>query len=164
MCYDISFKVKLETLEDLFPELVVDEKLKAPWPGYAHLQGPELLPKIPIIFRDKIDGVLRLRVMEWGVIRHYLNEEPEKKDRNFNLNIMSEKIFDSKNYWYKIRNNVCLIPLTGTFEHRGILKWSKKVPYFIKPKNESTFFIPGLYTSVELANRTTAPRVVSTAL
>ena len=156
MCYDISFKTKLETLESYFPDLVADKQLKVPWPSKMNnLQGVEMFPKIPIIFRDKADKVLRARVMEWGIIRHFEQVEPDSKNRNFNLNIMSEKIFDPKSYWYKIRYNTCLIPLTGTYEHRGILKWTKKVPYLIKPKNQDTFFLPGLYTKVELPDRNT---------
>src|ERR1700704_5851043 len=135
MCYDISFKVKLEQLLDYFPELMVDPQLNVPWPEYPHLLGPDdKTVRIPIVFRDK-QGVLRCRVMEWGVILHDNDSgEPSKEERNFNLNIMSEKIFQKNSQWYAIRWQICLIPMTGTFEHRGILKWAKKVPYFIKPK------------------------------
>src|SRR6185437_177286 len=155
MCYDISFKVQLEEIKDYFPEIEIDEQLKFSWPQYEHVQGPELFPKVPIVFHDKKDNKLRLRLMEWGVIRQFEKEESLTKNRNFNLNIMSEKIFDSKSYWYKIRNNRCLVPLTGTFEHRGIQGLIKKVPYLIKPKDQKVFFMPGLYTSPVIVDKST---------
>jgi len=159
MCYDISFKVQLEEIKDYFPEIEIDEQLKFSWPQYEHVQGPELFPKVPIVFHDKKDNKLRLRLMEWGVIRQFEKEEPLTKNRNFNLNIMSEKIFDSKSYWYKIRNNRCLVPLTGTFEHRGIQGLVKKVPYLIKPKDQKVFFMPGLYTSPVIVDKSTGEAV-----
>jgi len=154
MCYDISFKTQLEEMRQYFPEVVADPQLNVEWPEYEHLQG-QAFPKLPILFYDKEEGKLRLRVMEWGIIRHYEKEDPVAKDRNFNLNIMSEKIFDPKSYWYKIRYNICLIPLTGTFEHRGIVGWGKKLPYYIRPKDSQLFFLPGLYTKVTLPDKKT---------
>jgi putative SOS response-associated peptidase YedK len=43
-----------------------------------------------------------------------------------------------------------LIPVTGIYEHREIRGWKKKVPYFIRLKDQHMFFIPGLYSVVEL--------------
>ncbi|HEV7620910.1 MAG TPA: SOS response-associated peptidase family protein, partial [Flavisolibacter sp.] len=56
---------------------------------------------------------------------------------------------DKKSYWSRIRKNRCLIPVTGIYEHREIKGWKKKVPYFVKVKNEKMFFIPGLYNYSE---------------
>ncbi len=93
--------------------------------------------------------------MEWGVIPYY--EKDEKAflpKRATMLNIRSERILDDKSsYWYKIRNKRCLIPVTGTFEHREVKGWKKKVPYFIKPGGEKMFFLPGLYSMAELPDR-----------
>lgn len=148
MCYDVSFRVKLEQLTDIFPGLVADPQLQVPWPEYDHLMGPgPNLVKLPVIFLDK-EEVLRCRVMEWGVIKKDLDYEPRKEDIDYNLNIMSEKIFQKNSEWYPLRWNICFLPVTGTYEHRGIKGWRKKVPYFIRPKDQLPFFLPGLYSEV----------------
>ena len=159
MCYDISFRTQLEEITAYFPELVTDPQLKVEWPSYEHLQA-QAYPKIPIIYRDKKDGVLRLKVMEWGIIRHTAEVEPPAEERRFNLNIMSEKIFNKHIYWNQIKDNRCLIPMNDTFEHRGIRGWSKKVPYVIRPKEmPGVFFMPGLYSVASIVDKNTGELV-----
>lgn len=66
------------------------------------------------------------------------------------LNARSERILeDSKSYWYKIHNRRCLIAVTGFYQHREVKGWKKKVPFFIRLKNQPMFFLPGLYYVVE---------------
>ena len=78
------------------------------------------------------------------------------KKRNGMLNIRSERILDDRiSYWYKIRNRRCLIPVSGTYDHRAIKGWKKKVPYLIKPKGQNLFFLPGLYSVAELVDKET---------
>ena len=108
MCYDISFRTKLEELIKYFPDLIPDPQLKVPWPELDHLAGTDSQVTIPIIFRDK-DGILRLRIMEWSVLLNDVDVEPDKEIRNYNLNIMTEKILKPGSQWYGIRNNICLI-------------------------------------------------------
>ena len=62
------------------------------------------------------------------------------------INIRSERVLeDRKSYWYRLRNQRCLIPVSGTYEHRKIMGWPKKVPYYIAEKDRDIFYIPGLY-------------------
>jgi len=69
------------------------------------------------------------------------------------LNARSERILeDDTSYWFKIRNRRCLIPVSGTYEHQEVKGWKKKVPYFVRLKEQSTFFLPGLYSVAELPN------------
>ena len=56
-----------------------------------------------------------------------------------------EKIVtDKQSVWYRIRKNRCLVFTTGFFEHRDIGA-KKKLPYFIKVKDETIFCFAGLY-------------------
>ena len=62
------------------------------------------------------------------------------------FNARSERILDDhESYWYRLRSNRCLIPVSGTFEHRRIKGWKNKVPYFIWIKEREIIYIPGLY-------------------
>src|SRR5438067_11334613 len=61
-------------------------------------------------------------------------------------NAQSEKIIgDPKSYWNRIKENRCLLPVTGIFEHREIKGWKNKVPYHVQLKDRKLFCIPGLY-------------------
>jgi putative SOS response-associated peptidase YedK len=153
MCYDISFKVSY------FPNLILDEQLELQWPQFDHTQGVSVFAPHPIIYRNKEDKLLHMRNMEWSCIEYYTKEEPDWKKRNGMLNARSERVFDKKSYWYKIREKRCLIPLSGTYEHRGILGWKKKVPYFVRPKDQSFFFLPGLYSVAQLPDKQTGEMI-----
>ncbi len=153
MCYDISFIVSMKKLSDYFPELLYDGQLVIDFPSFDHVQGPSVFANHPIIFQNRKDGALHCRLMEWGILQYdmplntNINTETFKINRSKNLNIRSERILDdTSSYWYKIKNRRCLIPVTGIFEHREIKGKSRKVPYFIKPKDQEVFFLPALYS------------------
>ena len=99
--------------------------------------------KWPIVIKE--DGY-KISLFEWGVIADYMNTPEKIKDyRNSMANARSEKIIDDKrSVWHRIRKNRCLVFTTGFFEHRDIGA-KKKLPYFIKLKNEKVFCFAGLY-------------------
>lgn len=160
MCYDISFKVKLETIEDYFPELINEDQLDLDFSVGDHIVGHSYNDH-PIIFRSREDHQLHLKLMEWGVIPFYVKEEKAfLRQRASMLNARSERILDdAKSYWFKIRERRCLVPMTGTYEHRAIKGWKNKVPYFVKPKDQEMFFLPGLYSVAELPDVKTGEMV-----
>lgn len=156
MCYDISFTVKINQLSDYFPDLVFDDQLDFDFGPIDHIQGVSVFAPHPIIYINRQDFKPHCKMMEWSCIEFYAKGEPDWKKRNGMLNIRAERILnDSKSYWYKIRNRRCLIPVTGIFEHREVKGWKKKVPYMIKPKNQTVFFLPGLYSIVEFPDKET---------
>lgn len=155
MCYDISFTVQAKQLFDYFPDAVPDELMQLDYDGtqiIGHLYGGH-----PIIYRNKEDGNLRARMMEWGCIPFYVKDlDKFKRQRATMLNARSERILeDTKSYWYKIRNRRCLIPLNGFYEHRKVSGFKNKVPYFITLKNQRMFFLPGLYSVAEIVDKET---------
>ena len=159
MCYDISFKVSMKELSDYFPDLLFDGQLEMEFDG-THIMG-HAYGKHPIIYRNREDQRLHCVMMEWGCIPFYVKDEKLfLRQRASMLNARSERVLeDEKSYWYKIRNRRCLIPVTGVYEHRAIKGWKKKVPYFIKLKEQSMFFIPGLYSVVELPDTSTGEMI-----
>jgi len=156
MCYDISFTINIRQLSDYFPDLVFDQQLVIDFEQTVHIMGHSY-GEHPIIYQNSVDKQLHCRSMEWGCIPFYVKEEKAfLRQRASMLNARSERILDDpKSYWYKIRNRRCLIPVTGIYEHREIKGWKKKVPYFIQLANQALFFLPGLYSVVELPDTET---------
>ena len=155
MCYDISFTVKMKSLCDYFPDLIFDEQIEMNFEP-VHIVGHNYAEH-PIVYRNKGDELLHCRLMEWGCIPFFVKDEDAyKKQRATMLNARSERILeDTKSYWYKIRNRRCLIPVSGFYEHREVKGLKKKVPYFIRLKEQQTFFLPGLYSVAELPDKDT---------
>lgn len=156
MCYDISFTVEIKELSDYFPGLVFDDQIELDFEAGTHIIA-HAYGDHPIIYKHREDQKLHCRLMEWGCIPFYVKDENAfLKQRATMLNARSERILaDTKSYWYKIRNRRCLIPVNGIYEHRKIKGWTKKVPYFIQLKKQPMFFIPGLYSVVELPDKKT---------
>lgn len=147
MCYDISVNINIRELSDYFPDLIFDNQLELDFQAMDHAMGVSVFQKVPIIYINRQDMKEHCMLMEWGVIPYYEQIEPKMMDRNKWVNIRSERIIDDKkSYWSKIRNRRCLFPVPGIYEHRGVKGWKKKVPYFIKPKDQKIFFVPGLYS------------------
>lgn len=160
MCYDISFTVAIKELADYFPDLIYDSQMEINLEATTHIIG-HAYGQHPIIYRNREDMKLHCMLMEWGCIPFYVKDASAfVRQRATMLNARSERILDDqKSYWYKIRNRRCLIPVSGIFEHRAIKGWKKKVPYFIQLKNQPVFFIPGLYSVVELPDKETGEMI-----
>ena len=156
MCYDLSFLAKLTAILEQFPAIEFDEQLQINYNATMHIVGHSF-GEHPIIYQNREDQLLHVKLMEWGCIPFYIKDEKAfVKQRSNMLNARSERILsDTSSYWFKIRNRRCLIPVTGIFEHRNIEKWTKKVPYFIHQKSTDLFFLPGLYSVAELPNQET---------
>ncbi|HWB27575.1 MAG TPA: SOS response-associated peptidase family protein [Chitinophagaceae bacterium] len=151
MCYDIAFATSIRSITDYFPELILDPQLNLEF-TQDHVQGSGVFGEHPILYINK-EGKMHLHPMAWSAVEYWQKEPLDMKDfkvikkRNGYLNARSERILDDpKSYWYKIRNRRCLIPVTGIYEHRGILKWKTKLPYHVRPKDQPLFFLPGLYS------------------
>jgi putative SOS response-associated peptidase YedK len=128
MCYDISFDSSVDIITAYFPHMKIESQVNLNFEA-VHLVA-HAYPKYPIVIYE--DGKYDLRPMEWGLIAPYMNtQEKIKEQRRFMLNARSEKILDKKSIWNKVRNNRCLIPVSGIYEHREINGWKNKVPYYV---------------------------------
>ena len=156
MCYDIAFEIKMRQLSDYFPDLVYDDQELINFEPFDHVQGVSVYWPHPIIYINRDDLKPHCKLMEWGIVEFYRKEIPDWKKRNGMLNIRSERILaDQTSYWYNVRNRRCLIPVSGIYEHRAIPGWKKKVPYWIKPKEQDIFFLPGLYSKADIVDKET---------
>ena len=156
MCYDVSFTVNVRELSDYFPELRFENQMTIDFGMLDHVQGVSVFGDFPIIFEDKDESILNCQLASWGIIEHYLAEVPGIEKRNGMLNIRAERILDDpKSYWYKIRTRRCLIPVTGIFEHREVVGWTKKVPYWVRPCDQEITFLPGLRAVANIVDKET---------
>lgn len=155
MCWDISFSSDIELVKKSFPA-IRDERKKIDY-DYSYFENVQAItfPAYPIIYKEKNGSGLALREMEWGVLPMFIQDPKLQTDRRRSMvNIRSERILeDKKSYWYRLRNQRCLIPVTGTYEHRAISGWKKKVPYFIAEAGRDIFYIPGLYQWHEVVDQ-----------
>ena len=145
MCYDISFTSKIKKIAEYLPGInkKLVEELDSVFTPIAHQIG-QSFATWPTIIAEKND--LLIKPLEWGLIAPYMNTAASiKKHRPLMLNARSEKLLDSASFWYKIRQNRCLIPVTGFYEHRAIKGLKNKVPYFISRTNQDIMFLAGLY-------------------
>jgi putative SOS response-associated peptidase YedK len=127
----------------ILPGIIIDKSIPIDFANQSHVLAQAFQPHPVVVFEN---GNYYLKLFEWGVIADYMNtDEKIRNGRAMMCNAQSEKILDRKSYWSRIRKNRCLIPVTGIYEHREIKGWKKKVPYFVKVKNEKMFFIPGLF-------------------
>ena len=145
MCYDISYQVSLDAIEDYFGGMIeIDPQIEMDFTTSIHVIA-HAYKKHPVVIME--DGQMKLKAMEWGVIADYMDTpEKVKKMRNSMCNARAEKIIDdTRSYWHRIRRKRCLVPVNGIFEHREIKGWKNKVPYYVRLKDRPVFCLPGLY-------------------
>ena len=113
MCYDISFKTSIKTIQDYFPSILIDPQLRIDFENIHVLA--QAFGKNPVVIFE--DAIYKLKAFEWGVIADYMNTpEKIKQGRKWMCNAQGEKILgDKKSYWHRIRKTRCLIPVTGIY-------------------------------------------------
>lgn len=147
LCYDISLHSDIELTKEVFPK-IKDKRIVQDSPVYDHISS-FAFPQYPVITRQGTELVLS--EMEWSLDPVYEKNPVERRKRRTKMaDIQSERVLgDSRSYAHRIRQNRCLIPVTGTYEHRAIQGWAKKVPYYIWPKDRKMQFLPGLFQIIE---------------
>lgn len=143
MCYYVTIHSNLGKEIRVYD---MDDRINNPLVFQKDLVMAFTFPKYPVIARVGDRNVLM--EMEWSVNPRYKGKT--EKELNFlrqNMaNARSEKILDdSRSQWHRLRSHRCLIPVSGTFEHRKVQGFKHKIPYYIWMKDRDVHFIPGLY-------------------
>lgn len=139
MCYNISNSNKeekqlQEALGAKYPEKLGQIKIRFSVSGFTHPDWPIVTMQQPNEFQ----------IAYWGLIPKWTpNPDLANQFKDNNLNSKSETIFEKKSFSGPIKNQRCLIPVTGFFEWREVNK--KKYPYYIHLKNETIFSLAGIY-------------------
>ncbi|MCL4639397.1 MAG: SOS response-associated peptidase, partial [Olivibacter sp.] len=142
MCYYVTIHSNLGKEIRVYD---LDERVTNPIALQYEFVTSFTFPNYPVIARIGNQNVLM--EMGWSVDPFYEKDEKKRAIRRRSMaNARSERILeDKRSYWYRIRRNRCLIPVSGTFEHREIKGMKRKVPYYIWMKDRDMQFIPGLY-------------------
>lgn len=146
----MSFFSSVQQISALLP---LDEAPAFPFEPTWHQVAQSWHP-FPVVLQE--EGKRKLHYFEWGLIAPYMNT-PEKiaEYRSSMANARSEKILhDQRSVWHRIRHQRCLVCTTGFFEHRDVGA-RKKLPYFIRIKNQELFFMAGLYNYAPLPDAAT---------
>jgi putative SOS response-associated peptidase YedK len=153
MCLDISFKIDEteDSLLDYLPNLIVDPQLLLKLEDNAHICALDR-PKARIIYANA-EGQPTMTLMRWGIVTDYMarDEKEFAKYQGSMFNARSERFFDANSIWSKLKVNRCLIVAPGIYEHRKIIGWKMKVPYYVSLKSQKTLLIPGLYYYLKLS-------------
>ncbi len=163
MCYHISFEVKLQSIADIFPDLVVDPQLDLNFGSAAYINGFNHQMH-PVMLTGRKDGKRHLAPMMWGFLPNWVKnmEDAAKmwngyKDENgkfkpgiITLNAIGEEMFDKPMYKDAAANRRCVIFVDGFYEwhhyfpigKRGErLKTAVKYPHHIRLANNAYPFI-----------------------
>lgn len=82
--------------------------------------------------------------MRWGLIPFWVNSPEEAiKIEGQTLNARSETVFTKPSFREAIRKKRCLVPVSGFYDWRH--ENAKKIPYFIKLKDQEIFSLAGIY-------------------
>ena len=139
MCYNISNSNKNASKLEKIIGPTYQKKL-GPLEARYSVSG-FLHPDWPIVTAD---NPKEFQLFNWGLIPKWTpSEELARQFRTNNLNSKSETIFEKRSFSEPIKNQRCLIPVTGFFEWREINK--KKYPYHIQLNNEEIFCLGGIY-------------------
>ncbi len=129
MCYHISFEVKLESVLDYFPDLVVDKQSNIDYPSATYLNGFDH-PMVKTLVHSKKDDKLHFPSMMWGFLPGYIKnmEEAERfwngyKDAEgkwhkgfVTLNAIGEELLEKPLYRDAALNRRCVLLVDGFYE------------------------------------------------
>lgn len=163
MCYHISFEVKLESITDFFPNLVVDDQTKLDFSSSPHFNGHNH-PMVNVIVKSRKDDSWHLTKMLWGFLptggvpnyesalkfwNGYKTEEGKYQTGFITLDARGEELLEKRLYAKAARTQRCIILIDGFYEwhHRPkigakgqVLKATETYPFYIRfKKNETPF-------------------------
>lgn len=139
MCYHISFEIKLESLEDYFPGLVIDNQPEMDSITKPYLNGFDH-PSIKAIVPSRKDESLHLASMMWGYlpgnVRNYeeaakfwngYKDEAGKWRTGFiTLNAMGEELLERTLYKDAAVSRRCIFLMDGFYEWQHVFPMGKK--------------------------------------
>ena len=155
MCYHISFESKLESIEEFFPGLVINEQTELDFGTSAHYNGHEH-PMVNIIVKSRKDESWHLTKMMWGLLPtdgvpdyesalkfwNGYNDATGKFQHGFiTLDARGEELLQKKLYAEPARMRRCIILIDGFYEwHQKqqigkVLKAPAVFPHYIHFKN-----------------------------
>lgn len=129
MCYHIAFEVKLESILDVFPDLVVDNQLEVDFPIAPYINGFHHNPQ-QVMVKSRKDGKRHLALMRWGYIPNgiknlaeagkfengYKDDTGKWQTGYVTLNAIGEELFQKKLYKDAALNRRCVVFIQSFYE------------------------------------------------
>lgn len=170
MCYHLSFDVKLESIQDYFPEVVLDNQLDINFPVASYINGFDHHMH-PVLRTSSKDGKKHLGLSMWGFlpngVKNYneaerfwngYKDESGKFNKGFvTLNATGDDLLEKKLYKDAAINRRCIVFADGFYEwHHTFLigkkgqplKTAVKYPHhiYLKDKNQSLFMLAAIWS------------------
>ncbi|MEP6949111.1 MAG: SOS response-associated peptidase family protein [Ginsengibacter sp.] len=129
MCYHISFEIKLESIANYFPDVVIDDQPELEFSPSPYINGFSHLPHRVMVQSTK-DNKRHFPSMIWGILPSYVrNMDEAKKFWNgykddsgkwhtgyTTLNAMGEEMFEKKLYKDAALTRRCIVFVDGFYE------------------------------------------------
>ncbi len=137
MCYFVEQNIQRKEIEKRFGIMMPEDPRYIP--GYFHSAFSK--PFLPVITTNKPNEI---QLFQWGLIPSWVHDEnTAEKIRNITYNAKSETAWEKPSFRSSIRTKRCLVITHGFFEYHT--EENKKIPYYIKLKNNQIFAFAGLY-------------------
>ena len=147
MHHDISFAVAFKDLINCFPNATYDSRFKNEMSiGSSNAQDSV---RHAVVYMTPVQGHLHWQFMSWGCMPFDMSSsDTMSKKWSFMLHTPGERIFmDGESYWNRIRDQRCLVPVSGTYFHSEVRGRQPKITYFVHIPDQPIFFLPGLYSA-----------------
>lgn len=138
MCFTISFEKKAKEKLDNYQKINTDVRSNFEFNEDYFLVSGFSHPMLPVIKNDSIG------LASWGLIPNFAQDEKLALEmRTKTLNARSDTIHEKRSFMHPIKSQRCILVVDGFFEwqHQG----SRKIPYYIFPKNDSAFYFGCIY-------------------
>ena len=100
-------------------------------------------PKMPVICQQESSVI---QMMHWGLIPEWISNKDEAFDfRKNTLNAKFETLDEKKSFQQSVDSQRCLLINHGFFEYRH--ENSKKIPYYIRRKDNEAFAIACIFSN-----------------
>ncbi len=137
MCYFVEINLPRKELESRFGVNMPEDPRYMP--GFIHSAFSK--PFLPVITNDSPEII---QLFRWGLIPSWVkDEETAEKILNGTFNARAETIWEKPSFRVAAKQKRCLVPAHGFFEWHT--EGEKKIPYYIKRKDDKTFALAGLY-------------------
>ncbi len=141
MCFNISLVKPGEDVSDRFDAVFDRDEGFEP----VYHSSAFSLPKHPIICSGNPE---KIHHAVWGLIPRWTKDlKGANSIRLKTFNARSETVFEKPSFRSAVRENRCLIPVTGFFEFREVN--GKKFPYHIRMIDGRMFSLTGIYEDWE---------------
>jgi len=142
MCFTVNVNIVREELEERYgADLIDHDKYRPSYYYHAHS-----LPFLPVVCSEKPSEI---RLLQWGLIPSWAADEKSADEiRLKTFNARSESIHTKPAFIEPFRSQRCLVAVRGFFEWQHV--GGRKIPWYIKLRDEDIFSLAGIYDSWKL--------------